>query len=326
MDSASVGYLLPTHEAGTAHGASLPALIDLGTQAERAGFDAIWVPDSPFQFGVPDPFVVLSALAARTDRVKLGPSVLLAALRDPALLAQQFASLDALSGGRVIAALGYGAPTPAGEAQFAVNQSPFKSRFKKVEETIDAMRRLWAAPGVPLAVDGETVSIREMALSPAPAQPGGPPIWLAGMGPVAQRRAGRIADGWLPFLPDPTAYAEAHERVRDAAASAGREMSPVAGLYLTVAIDRSEDAARRRLRSEVERWYGVPYEVMSSVQAMFAGTPDGLDAYLEPYRDAGMSHVVLRIADSPTRGLEAAADLVPRLRVPVPVAGAVSDV
>jgi alkanesulfonate monooxygenase SsuD/methylene tetrahydromethanopterin reductase-like flavin-dependent oxidoreductase (luciferase family) len=321
MDPATVGYLLPTYEAAAAHGASLPPLMDLGTRAEAAGFDAVWVPDSPFQFGVPDPFVVLSALAARTERVKLGPSVLIAALRDPALLAQQFASLDALSGGRVIAALGYGAPSPTGEAQFAVNQSPFKARFKKVEEMIGAMRALWAEPGVPVTVEGETVSIREMALSPAPAHPDGPPIWLAGMGPAGQRRAGRIADGWLPLLPDASAYSEAYLRVQEAAADAGREEPPVAGLYLTAAIDRSEDAARDRLRAEVERWYNVPYEVMASVQAMFAGTPDGLDAYLEPYRDAGMSHLVLRIADSPTPGFETAADLLPRLRTPVHIGG-----
>jgi hypothetical protein len=82
---------------------------------------------------------------------------------------------------------------------------------------------------------------------------------------------------------------------------------PVAGLYITVALDQSERAARDRLRAKVQGWYGRPLEIVASFQAMYAGTPDGLAAHLEPYVAAGLEHVVLRVADEPERGLEASA-------------------
>jgi hypothetical protein len=74
-----------------------------------------------------------------------------------------------------------------------------------------------------------------------------------------------------------------------------------------VSLDRSESNARRRLRKTVEGWYGRPFEMIAALQAMYAGTADGLGAYLEPYLNAGLEHVVLRVADAPERGLEAAA-------------------
>jgi hypothetical protein len=64
------------------------------------------------------------------------------------------------------------------------------------------------------------------------------------------------------------------------------------------------------LRDFIERWYGRPFEMIASLQAMYAGAPQGLGAYLEPYVNAGLEHVVLRVADEPERGLHAAADAV----------------
>ena len=112
MSTLTFGYLLATQEASGAAGRQLVSLVELGARAEALGFDAVWVPDSPFQYGVPAPMVVLSALAARTERVTLATGVLLAGLRQPALLAQQLASLDGLSGGRLRVGLGSGFPSP----------------------------------------------------------------------------------------------------------------------------------------------------------------------------------------------------------------------
>ncbi|MFL6125601.1 LLM class flavin-dependent oxidoreductase, partial [Actinophytocola sp.] len=133
----------------------------------------------------------------------------------------------------------------------------------------------------------------DLVLSPAPASP--PPIWLAGTGVAAAR----LADGWLPYPPTPELYAAGWRRVRDE----GRDVTP--GLYATVALDPSPDAARRRLRTTVERWYGRPFEAVSARQAMYAGSARGLRDWLAPYLDAGVRHVVLRAADDdPRRGLD----------------------
>ncbi len=310
MSALTFGYLLPTQEASGGAGRELASLLELGARAEALGFDAVWVPDSPFQYGVPDPLVVLSALAARTERVTLATGVLLAGLRQPALLAQQLASLDALSGGRLRVGLGSGFRSPDSERQFTAAGADFAGRVERLEEMVVLMRELWSAPGRPVSYAGSHVHVDELTLSPAPARPGGPELWMAGAGPRAERRVGRLADGWLPYLNTASAYADGLRRVRDAAESAGRTRSPVPGLYLTVALDGSEDVARRRLRTTLESWYRRPFEVIASLQATYAGTPEGLAEHLDGYVGAGLEHVVLRIADEPGRGLEAAAKAV----------------
>lgn len=313
MSELKVGYLLPTQDAAGPRGQRIGDLIELGVRAEELGFEAVWVPDSPFQYGVPEPLVVLSALAARTRRLTLATGVLLAGLRQPALLAQQLASLDALAEGRLRAGFGAGFPSPDSRRQFAAASVPFATRTSRLEESIALMRALWAAPGEPVSYAGAHVNISDVVLSPAPARTGGPPVWLAGAGARAESRVGRLADGWLPYLPSPAAYASGWARVQEAAAAAGRDHPPVPALYLTVALDRSTAVAQRRLRATVERWYGRPFEMIASLQALYAGTPAGLSAHLEPYVQAGVRYIVLRAADEARRGLESAGAVLERL-------------
>ena len=310
MNSLTFGYLLPTQEATGENSDRIAALLELGAEAERQGFDTIWLPDSPFQYGLPDPLIVIAALAARTHRVTLASGVLLAALRQPALLAQELASLDALSRGRLRAGFGLGFSSPASRHQFETAAVPFANRVAMLEDAVALMRALWTAPGQPVSYTGHHIAVRDLVLSPAPARTGGPPIWLAGAGARAERRVGRLADGWLPYLPNAHDYAEGWNRVQEAAAAAGRHEPPVPALYLTVSLDKSEPTATRRLCATVEGWYGRPFEMIASLQAMYAGTPQGLATYLEPYINAGLEHVVLRVADTPERGLRTASDAV----------------
>jgi probable F420-dependent oxidoreductase len=281
------GYLLPSFEDGD--------MVELGVRAEQAGFDSVWVPDSPFVYGLPDPVTLLAGLATATSRVALAPGVLLAALHQPVLLAHRLATLDRMSGGRLIVGLGYGFNSPETERQFAAAGVPFAERTGRLTETIAVLRALWSGKLVSHA--GRYFAFDEMTLSPAPATP--PPIWLAGAGAVAERRVGRLADGWLPYLPTAALYAEGLRRVQDE----GRSVTPA--LYVTVALDQSVDVARRRLRNTVERWYSRPFEAISARQATFAGTPAGLWDWLAAYLEAGVRHVVLRVAhEEPRRGLD----------------------
>ena len=268
-----LGLLLPTFEG------ALGDQLELAVAAEAAGFDGVWLPDSPTQYRVPDPLAVLGALAVRTSRVTIGTAVLVAPLRAPVLLAQAFTTADALSGGRVVAGLGAGFGSPDSAAQFAAVGADFARRGTVLAETVATLRRCWA--------DG-TVS--------APARPGGPPVWLAGAGARAEARAGRLADGWLPYLPDPCAYAEGWARVRAAATEAGRAAPPVAGLYLTVAF-----GGRDVLDGALRRWYGRGLDVVSTFQSTYAGPPDGLAEHLAPYRAAGLEALVVRSADADPR-------------------------
>lgn len=314
MSPLSFGYLLPTQEAAGQHSSRIHDLVELGVEAERLGFDTLWLPDSPFQYGLPDPLLVIASLAARTSRILLAPGVLLAALRYPPLLAQQLATLDVLTGGRLHAGFGLGFRSPESERQFENAGVKFASRVARLEESIGLMQELWATPGQPVTREGTHVTVRDLVLSPAPTRNGGPPVWLAGAGAKAERRVGRLADGWLPYLPNPSDYADGWRRVREAVTAAGRTDLPVPGLYLTISLDESASLAQQRLRTTVEGWYGRPFELIESLQAMYAGTPDGLGTHLQPYVDAGLQHIVLRVADQPARGLESAALAVQRLR------------
>jgi alkanesulfonate monooxygenase SsuD/methylene tetrahydromethanopterin reductase-like flavin-dependent oxidoreductase (luciferase family) len=211
------------------------------------------------------------------------------------------------------AGFGAGFSSPDSERQFAAAGVPFATRTSRLEESIALMRALWSVAGEPAVYTGAHVQANDIVLSPAPGQPGGPAIWLAGAGARAESRVGRLADGWLPYLPSPSGYASSWERVQAAAAAAGRDRPPVPALYLTVTLDKSAARARRRLRETVERWYGRPFEMIASLQALYAGTPEGLEAHLDPYVQAGVRYIVVRAADESRRGLDSVSAVVERL-------------
>ncbi|HEX6358537.1 LLM class flavin-dependent oxidoreductase [Actinophytocola sp.] len=120
--------------------------------------------------------------------------------------------------GRLIVGLGSGFNSPATERQFTAAGVPFTGRVGRLTETIEVLRAVWS--GKPLRYGGEHFTFDDFVLSPAP------PIWLAGAGATAETRAGRLADGWLLYLPDVRSYAEGWHRVRAAA----QGPTPTAGL------------------------------------------------------------------------------------------------
>src|SRR6185312_9748329 len=124
---------------------------------------------------------------------------LLGALRAPLLLAQAAATLDQISEGRLVLGLGAGFTYPETERQFKAVGVPYEGRVGRLTETIAAVRALWSAAGEPVSFDGRHLTLEQVALQPPPFNPGGPPVWLAGAGEAAERRVGRIADGWLPY-------------------------------------------------------------------------------------------------------------------------------
>jgi alkanesulfonate monooxygenase SsuD/methylene tetrahydromethanopterin reductase-like flavin-dependent oxidoreductase (luciferase family) len=307
-DRLTFGYLLPTREAVMFDRLAAAPLLELGERAEQLGFEAIWAGDGPLARPRHDALVMLTALAARTDRVVLGTGVLLGALRPALLLAQVASTLDQISEGRFVLGLGAGFPFPETERQFEAIGVPYAGRVGRLAETIAALRLLWQAEGKSIDYNGRHIQLSEVALQPAPHTAGGPPLWLAGAGETAERRVGQLADGWLPYLPSPQLYAEGLARARAAATEAGRNTAPLPGLYATVALDSSPQRAQERLASYIQSYYGQPVELISMIQAMYAGTPEGMLDWLAPYIQAGARHIVLRVADEdPERGLQSAA-------------------
>jgi len=209
--------------------------LEAALAADSLGFDAVFVSDHlvlPDQMtgdlghdGVPpvdtplvDALGVLTYLAGRTTRVKLGTFVYVLGLRHPFVVARGFATLDHLSGGRALCGFGAGWLTSEFDA---MGISP-KRRGHRLVESIDICRRLWTEED-PVAHKGEFFEFEAVHFRPKPLTPQGPPVMLGGDSEVALRRAAEIGDGWLGRRYSPQSAADVVERLRTMRREAGRE-------------------------------------------------------------------------------------------------------
>lgn len=186
---------------------------------ERLGFDSLWLSER-VTGTAPDPIVALAFAAGRTTKLKFGTSVLVVPGRNPVLLAKELATLDVLSGGRLLPAVGLGTPDPAEHQAFGIERGERAAWF---EEALPLMRRLWTEDGVDH--DGERFDYKALTVQPKPLQS---PIdvWLGGLSPSELRRTGRLGDGWLPSFCTPEEAAAGRLVVEEAAAGAGRAIDP----------------------------------------------------------------------------------------------------
>ena len=169
---------------------------------------------------MPDPLDTLAYIAAVSQKVKLGTSVVIAPLHSPAVLAKRVSTIDNLSDGRMILGLGIGWQREEYEAVGA----PFRHRGARLEECIGAMRALWA--DAPATFHGDHVAFERVYSSPQPAR-GSVPIVLGGNSAPAVERAGRIGDGWYPYTIGPDEFEASAARLREVAVAAGRDPDAV---------------------------------------------------------------------------------------------------
>ena len=169
---------------------------------------------------IPDPIDLMAFLAAVTDRITLATGVLVVPNHQAVVLAKRIATVDVLSKGRVRMCLGVGWMD---EELLATGADP-RSRGRRTDETIAAMRTLWADSGPEGATfEGEFFSFRHAHSFPKPVQPGGVPLHIGGHSEAAARRAGRIGDGFQPLGLDPELLTVRMDQLRAAADEAGRD-------------------------------------------------------------------------------------------------------
>lgn len=306
-----LGVVLPT---GLPPGYDPRGLLDLAVRAEALGFASVWVGETLLR-PVMEPLTILAAAAALTERVTLGTAALLPAFRRPVQAAQAIASLDQLSRGRLTIAVGAGFPGRS-EAEYAVSDAPWRRRFARLDDTVALWRHLWRADG-PTCFHGTVLHIDDIPHSTAPAQPGGPPIWLGGATPAALARTGRYYDGWLPYPPELDDYRRGLRQVHAAATAAGRPPDAVTpALFTTVLITDGRTDAHRALDEYTRTTYRLPLTTVETIQLFFAGPPDVVRAGLDRYIEAGARHILCRIAaldlDKQREQLERVSDLLPR--------------
>jgi len=189
-------------------------------------FDAIFVNDHIIVDGssraapwtnVYDPFVAMSFIAAHTTRIGVGLSVLIMPYRNPIATAKSLATIDRMSGGRLIAGVGVG----WNESEFAALGMPFHERGARTNEYLRLWQACWAPGKVSFA--GRYFSFSNMHVSPKPVQQPHPPIWIGGASDAALRRAARFAAVWQP-TPLPVAQlVERRAALGQACEAIGRE-------------------------------------------------------------------------------------------------------
>ena len=229
-----LGVGLPT----SAPYASAESIIRIAQEAERLGYNSLWTyerllypiagvtgPDGSTQQlpeaykSTYEPIETLSYVAARTQRVKLGTSIVNAPFQSPVLLARRFATLDRLSNGRAIAGLGQGWMPQ----EFAASNVSIKERGKRIEEYIAALRAIWGPD--PVSYEGNFYHIPASLINPKPVQKGGIPILMGFNTPAAIKRAARLADIVNPIASTFEALESAVTTFRSAAREAGRDPS-----------------------------------------------------------------------------------------------------
>lgn len=302
-----IGYLLPTRERVVEGRPDGVALVDLAQRAETLGYDSVWIGDSLLDRPRHEPLTMLAGVAGRTTRVMLGTAVLLPALRNPVFLAQQAATLDQISAGRLILGIGIGPSNPGAKAEFVAAGVPFEKRVGRILESMRLCRALWS--GEPVDWDGRW-EVKGATLGPAPYRAGGPPIWMGGSSPGSLQRAGRYFDGWFPVTPNAEKYCDMWTNVRNIATEAGRDPSAITGaMYMTLRIDDDAAAAEARICEFLDAYYSGRGQKMMQFQAFYAGGAAGAVEYLSAYAQAGVSHFVIRFTGDHEEQLETLASI-----------------
>jgi coenzyme F420-dependent glucose-6-phosphate dehydrogenase len=280
------GLVVPTYQPILDAGRTAPELVDTAVEAERLGLDSVWVGDTLARAPI-DAFTILGAFAARTSRVTLGTSALLPALRDPILTANQLLSLDLLSGGRLTVAVGAGFAGRS-EPEFAFAGVPWARRRARLDDIVALWRQAWSGAD---SFHGDVLHYDSLPSYPAPARPGGPPVWLAAYTPGALERVGRLYDGWLPYPPDPADYVSGLAQIRT---TASRPVTPA--LFATVLVEEDEVRGKALLEEYCQRNYGMPADFVQGIQMQVTGSAAEVAAKLRAYD--GAEHVLLRVAST----------------------------
>ena len=280
------------------------ASLEFARRAEEAGAHSVWAGDR-IVFANQDPLLNLAAVAAVTSRVRLGTSVLLAALRPPALLAKMVATLDQLSDGRMILGAGVGSRAD----DFASEGIEFDHRGSRAEELVDILRMTWR--GEPLRYAGQFYDLDVGPIGPSPVQDH-LPIWFGGSAEPALKRIGRIADGYVGSSSGgPEGFRATWAKIQRYAESAGRDpasLTPAALIYACVDDDRAR--AQELASAHLRNYYGPRRTDTSS---FMLGSADDCLNVASQYAEAGVRHFIIGSVTSDLRYFDRLCALVPQL-------------
>jgi probable F420-dependent oxidoreductase len=266
----------------------LPKAADLAAYfraAEDLSFGGLWIVDRLFHTTtVLDGFTTLTWAAAHTSRLRLGSAVLLMPFRNPALLARQVATVDALSGGRVTLGISLGGR----ENEHASVRATYRQRARRLEEGVEVLRLLFG--GEHVNFQGRYYELNDATIAPRPAQEH-LPILLGAGSDAGLERAGRIGDGWLAGGGgSPERFAASWQAVQSAARAAGRPAEGLQnGKLFYIWVDDDVERARQQVERYVYAYYGPRYDINNAV----FGPAEACAERLRAYADAGCQTLIL---------------------------------
>ena len=294
----------------------LGMLLDLSEAVEEHGFASVWVGDSLFSKPRYEPISLLSAISQRTKQVRLGTACMVTSTRNPLYLALEWATLDAISGGRTILGAGAGNPEEGVRREFEALGLPFGKRSAVFEEGLAVVRQLWTEGKVDFHgtyYDYDDVSFYSgTEMSPLMPLQQPPPMWvvsnprLTGDAPsdvmqrrleAACRRIVRYGDGWMTCCraQHPEELEEQLRAIEEYADRDGADFSRLVIAYqVTMNIGDSEAEARAAFGDYISKYYPELSQAMDLSNWGPVGTPDDIATWLRRFADAGVRHFICR--------------------------------
>jgi alkanesulfonate monooxygenase SsuD/methylene tetrahydromethanopterin reductase-like flavin-dependent oxidoreductase (luciferase family) len=268
-------------------------------------FRSVWVGDSLLGKPRMESITLLSGIAARTRRVRIGPACMASfPLRDPVLLAYQWASLDLLSAGRTVLVVCTGIiPQEGGRIEGQLYGLERRDRVQRMLEWIELIKRLWTEDNV--SFEGKHYRCDGITVDPKPAAEPRPPIWIAnnprpGNEDAIRRTLKRVvnhADGWETSLFDPIDVGWRMRELKRLAIEAGRDPESIeTHLYHNINVNEDRHAAIEESKRFLDTYYTMDYSREFVAGWTATGSPDQCVEHLRVYRDMGFNEVTLRIA------------------------------
>jgi probable F420-dependent oxidoreductase len=286
----------------------------LARRVEALGYESLWTGDHvSFHGPIYESLTLLASYASVTQRIRLGSAVYLLALRHPTIAAKITSTLDALSGGRLIFGVGVGGENPK---EFEVCGVPHRERGARVTEGIEVVRALWR--DTPASFQGRFTSFEGVSLDPKPVQKPAPPIWIGGRSDAALARAGRQGDGWVSYVVQPERYKASLEKIRAAAAAAGRPLDGFVAAHLAfITVGRDYETAERKWVEKLSHRYAQDFGPLARKYGII-GTPAQCAETMERFIQGGCGYFLMNpicdLEDEQAQLEAIAADIMPRFR------------
>lgn len=268
------------------------ALLDYGVRLEELGFESVWVWDHILlgvdpHFPILDSLTLLTALSARTSRIKLGTGVLVLPLRNPLVLAKQISSMDLISGGRLL----LGVASGWYKREFDAVGVPFEKRGNIMDQSIEIMTRLWQED----MVRGEYPphNLRNSVMFPKPVQRPYPKLFIGGYADRVLKRAGTKGNGWLTYFYTPESFAKYWSKVQKFAEEAGRDPSSLESTnQLPIMVGNS----LAEIEGPMNEWLHTEWDYAdwseSTADSAIMGTVDECVEQLQAHIDTGVNRLI----------------------------------